>query len=182
MVSAINSSSTGMQGMAQMAQMRANMFKKSDADSSGGLDVEEFKGLLAHGPGKAQAADSSSNSVEDDFASFDADGDGSLTQTELDDGMEARMAEFRSTVDRFGGGPGGPGGPPPGPPPEESSGSDEDSDDSDPLQTLLAALQGSDAKSQKVADQLRQLLQGLMDDSGSAGSGSSSGSSLSVAA
>jgi len=177
MVSSISSSGTQNSALAtQMAQMRAQMFKKSDADSSGGLNVEEFKVMVAQGPGKPPGADSSS-SVEDDFASFDTDGDGSLTQTELDDGMEARMAEFRSTVDRFGGGPGGPGGPPPGPPPDGESSSDEE-DDSDPLQTLMEALQGTDAKSQKVADQLRQLLQGLMDDSGT----STTSSSLSVTA
>lgn len=175
MVSSVSSS--GMQNSAlatQMAQMRAQMFKKSDSDSSGGLNVEEFKAMVAQGPGRPPGADASS-SIENDFASFDADGDGSLTQTELDAGVEARMAEFRSTVDRFGGGPGGPGGPPPGPPPD--SGSSDDEDESDPLQTLMAALEGTDAKSQKVADQLRQLLQGLMDDSGT-----TSGSSLSVAA
>jgi hypothetical protein len=179
MVSSISSAGMGnaqAAQMAQMAQARAQMFKKSDADSSGGLNVDEFKALVAQGPGKAAPETSQ---LEEDFASFDADGDGSLTQTELDAGIETKMAEFRSTVDRFGGGPGGPGGPPPGPPPGEAEDSSDDSTEDDPLQLLMAALEGSDAKSQKVADQLRQLLQGLMDDGGAS---SSASSSLSVSA
>jgi hypothetical protein len=188
MISSIGSGASSGQAAA-MAQMRSQIFKKSDADASGGLDATEFRALVANGPGGAQDA----ASVETDFKAFDSNSDGSLTQAELDAGVEQKMQAFRSTMDLFGGvegseGPRGPGGPPPGPPPAErvaddSEGSTSSSDEADPLATLLAALESDSAGATRVASALRELLRGLTESTGgSAGASASSGQTMSVSA
>jgi hypothetical protein len=191
MISSIGSGASSGQAAA-MAQMRSQMFTKSDTDASGGLDATEFQALVSHGPGGQRDA----SSVEADFKSFDSDSDGSLSQAELEAGFEQKMQAFRSTVDSFGGaegagGPGGPGGPPPGPPPQGAAGA-EGSDSStssttestdeedDPLATLLAALENNTAASSRVATALRDLLRGLTGTETDTGTSTSESVSVSV--
>lgn len=64
-------------GNVDFSAMRQAMLQKTDADGSGGLSLEEFK--AGHG-----RSDSGAPSVENIFAKIDADGDGSVTQTELE--------------------------------------------------------------------------------------------------
>lgn len=192
MISSIGPGASSGQAAA-MAQMRSQIFNKSDADASGGLDATEFQALVAQGPGGAQDA----ASAEADFKAFDSDSDGSLSQAELEAGFEQKMQAFRSTLDAFGGaeaaegprGPGGPGGPPPGPPPTASASEDSSetssTEEDDPLTALLAALESDTAGASRVASALRELLRGLTDSSGgSAGTAgaASSGPTLSVSA
>jgi hypothetical protein len=180
MISSISSGASSGQAAA-MAQMRSQMFKKSDADASGGLDATEFQALVAQGPGAARDA----ASTEADFKAFDADSDGSLSQTELEAGFEQKMQAFRSTMDTFGGAEGarGPGGPPPGPPPASADdGSDTATEEEDPLTALLAALESDSAGASRVATALRDLLRGLADEGTGAGATANSGQTVSVSA
>lgn len=82
------SSSLSSSLLQQLQQTRQNQFQKADTDGNGGLSLEEFK---VAGPkdaqGNAIAPPSGAGSVEDLFTSIDSDGDGSLTQGELDAGF-----------------------------------------------------------------------------------------------
>ncbi len=78
-----------------LSAMRQAMFQKADADSSGGLSLEEFQAV---GPKDGQAPQGAP-SVSDIFASIDTDSDGSVTQTELD--AQAK-ADFTSRLQQGG--------------------------------------------------------------------------------
>ena len=80
---------------ADLSAMRQAMFQKADADSSGGLSLEEFQAM---GP-KDGKAPQGAPSVSDIFASIDTDSDGSVTQTELD--AQAK-ADFTSRMQQGG--------------------------------------------------------------------------------
>lgn len=104
----------------QRAQER---FEAADTDKSGGLSLEEFQ---ASGPKDAEKAGRSGGnrpSAEEMFARMDSDGDGSLTQTEMETAFQSMRSQTKGALlaaqEEAGGangGPGGAGGPPPGPP------------------------------------------------------------------
>jgi Ca2+-binding EF-hand superfamily protein len=96
----VSSVSGGMPSMQQMQQMQQKMFKKADTDGSGGLDKTEFSNLITSGPGGAAPG---GVTAEDAFGKIDANGDGQLTQSELDRGMKDMMTNLQSTMSVFGG-------------------------------------------------------------------------------
>ncbi len=106
--------------MAELSELRAQRFQSADTDSSGGLTLEEMlQGRQNLPSGK------NGPSIEDMFAQMDADGDGEVTQSE----MEAAP----------------PPPPPSGPPPGGGMASDSDDDDEDDtIATLLEALEEAD--------------------------------------
>ncbi|MDQ7249079.1 hypothetical protein [Dongia sedimenti] len=130
---------------AGLAQMREQMFQKLDADSSGTIDETEF----AKGPDGSSGMDSGIASAL--FKSFDTDGDGGLTQDELETGFQKLSSSMRSVLigTQEQGGPGGPDGPPP-PPPAEAAGGSDSSDNS--LDTLLKMLQTGDTSAASGSD------------------------------
>lgn len=77
-------SSAGFDFSAMRARFQENAmakFEAADADKSGGLSLDEFKGLQADSPlGSAKPA--GAPSAEEMFAKLDADGDGQLTAAE----------------------------------------------------------------------------------------------------
>lgn len=87
-ISSTNSAMDLMAMREEMAAMREEMFAKSDTDASGGISIEEFTEASANRPvGGAESAEG--KSIEDIFAEIDADGDGEVTSTEMDEHMEA---------------------------------------------------------------------------------------------
>jgi hypothetical protein len=140
---------------AGLAQMREQMFKKLDADGSGGIDETEFATGSPGGPSGSGGMDSGIASAL--FTSFDTDSDGSLTQDELETGFQKLSSSMRSvligTQEAGGtqggpGGAGGPDGPPPPPPPQDSDGGSSDSS----LDTLLSLLQGATGNATGTSD------------------------------
>jgi hypothetical protein len=118
----MTSSIGGVSGLSHAghAQMREQMFKKLDADGSGGIDETEF----ANGPSGSGGMDSGIATAL--FKAFDSDSDGSLTQDELESGFQKLSSSMKSVLigTQEQGGPGGAGGPDgPPPPPEASDGS-----------------------------------------------------------
>lgn len=75
--------------------LSAKVFAKADTDASGGLNVDEFKELAAKGPGAERRA---TKDLDAAFTSIDADGDGSLSKTEMGDAWQAWKSQFRTTV------------------------------------------------------------------------------------
>lgn len=86
-MTAISNNSVSSMLNQQMQQARQDMFKKADADDSGGLTLEEFS---AAGPTDADGnkidPPAGAASVEEMFASLDTDGDGILSQSEMEAG------------------------------------------------------------------------------------------------
>lgn len=111
MVSAVSSnSSLTMQLLSQTQQQTPQArFASADSDSSDGLSLDEY----------ANFAPEFVSDVEDSFNSIDSDGDGSLTQTELQSFAENNGINGR---------------PPPPPPPSDSA------DDTSTELTLLEQL------------------------------------------
>jgi hypothetical protein len=73
------------------------MFSKADADASGGIDSKEFSTMVSISPmGRAAAAGGAN--TEEMFGKLDGNGDGSLTQAEMEDGMKKAM-EFSNSSD-----------------------------------------------------------------------------------
>ncbi|PZW42138.1 EF hand domain-containing protein [Humitalea rosea] len=72
--------------MAQIREIRAQLFKKADADQSGGLTLSEFTALGQSLPGgpAATAGTSATDAAQAMFSRRDTDGDGSLTEAEMD--------------------------------------------------------------------------------------------------
>jgi hypothetical protein len=68
------------------------LFKRADADGSGGVDASELQKMLAHHPGGGSAVDFSR-------LDSDSDGSGSLDATELDTAMKSLMPKPSSTVE-----------------------------------------------------------------------------------
>lgn len=81
-----------------MAAMKKELFGKADADGSGGLSKTELSDLLSKGP------NGDSIDTEQAFASFDADGDGNVTEDEMDAGMKSLHSQMESNMNkiRFG--------------------------------------------------------------------------------
>ena len=67
----------------QFAQQRAAQFAEDDADSSGGLSLDEFKAAHEKRAGGAEKP-AGAPSVEEIFSSLDADGSGEVTQAEIE--------------------------------------------------------------------------------------------------
>jgi Ca2+-binding EF-hand superfamily protein len=140
MVSSINSSgSYGMQAMQQ------NLFKKMDADGSGGISQAELKTLatdINSKTGKTLKVDDTS------FTSYDSDGSGTLSSEELMKAMESNG---------FGPPGGMAGAGEMGPPPAK-----------DQAAATYAANAGEDSLASLIADLQQQLLQ-LQSESGNQG-------------
>ncbi len=79
---------------ADMEVMKQELFGKADADSSGGLSKTELSDFLSKGPN----GDSMDTDVA--FASFDSDGDGSVTQDEMDSGMKNMRSQMESNMNQ----------------------------------------------------------------------------------
>jgi hypothetical protein len=160
-------------GSAGHAQMRERMFQKLDADGSGTVDETEF----AKGPDGSSGMDSGIASAL--FTAFDTNGDGGLTQDELETGFQKLSSSMRSvligTQEQAGaGGPDGPDGPPPPPPAQGADGTGSDDSSFDALLSLLqntgtSASDGSDddssasatSASAAVRNDFKQLLSDL---------------------
>ncbi len=138
---------------AGLSHMRERMFQKLDADGSGTVDETEF----AKGPDGSSGMDSGVASAL--FTSFDTDGDGGLTQDELETGFQKLSSSMRSVLigTQDQGGPGGPGGPggsggPNGPPPPPAQQADGDDSDDNSLDALLKLLQTNDTTASSDQD------------------------------
>lgn len=82
-------------------EMRAQMFKDTDADGSGTISKDELTQRIANAPKPPGASETEETpDVEEMFSQIDADGDGEISETENNAFLEAREAE-------------GPKGPPP---------------------------------------------------------------------
>lgn len=121
----------------QMAAMKKAMYDKADADGSGGLSKTELTDFLAKGP-NGDSIDSEST-----FTSFDSDGDGSISEDEMDKGMQSLRSQMESNMNkaRFGGeqgqGMGDMMSPPPPPPNKGLSDSDGSSSSSKNIMSSL---------------------------------------------
>lgn len=99
----ISAMSGGMPSLDAMRQMQQKMFSKADADASGGLDATEFESMMKASPmGGGQGA--GGLSTEDAFKRIDGDGNGQLSQAEMEEAHQQMMARMQSTVQAFGGG------------------------------------------------------------------------------
>jgi hypothetical protein len=125
----------GMPDFSRLQDLRQQAFNKADVDGSGGLSIAEFQGL--EGPGGAKPSEAQ---AEEAFKAFDGDGDGQLTQRELDDGLQKMMQSLSTQgLAGFSGFAGGP--------PQQAQAGGETLQQ---LQSLLAALeQGSTGEEQR---------------------------------
>lgn len=92
MVSAISNSVSSLNSQ-MMAQLRQAQFAKADQNEDGGLSLAEF---LTTGPqeNKAPPPPQGLSSDSDLFTSFDSNTDGSLSQTELENGLKSIASNF----------------------------------------------------------------------------------------
>jgi hypothetical protein len=97
----ISSISGGMPSMQSFQAMKQQVFSKADTSGNGTLDIAEFKSLATQAP--AGKAPPGVQDPENFFKTADADGNGQLTDTELQGGMERAMQAFRSTMSMAGG-------------------------------------------------------------------------------
>ena len=146
---------TQAQAMAFMTQQlsgpsNADVFSATDTDSDGAVSLEEF--------GNDEAAgDISSDALQQLFDLIDADGSGSITESESSDFLDAVKTALNDS--HGAGGPGGPGGPPPGGPPpgaSASSGDEQDKDGTTLSTGLLSMAQNAykQTQQQSLLDQL----------------------------
>jgi Ca2+-binding EF-hand superfamily protein len=100
-MSSIGSIGSGVGGYAALQRSqppsKEELFKRADADGSGGVDTSELQKMLAQRPGGTGSATEDSGAV--DFSQLDSDGSGSLDATELDAAMKALMFKPSSTVE-----------------------------------------------------------------------------------
>ena len=146
---------TQAQAMAFMTQQlsgpsNADVFSATDTDGDGAVSLDEFGNDEA-------AADISSDALQQLFDLIDADGSGSITESESSDFLDAVKTALNDS--HGAGGPGGPGGPPPGGPPPGASASsgDEQDEDGTTLSTgLLSMAQNAykQTQQQSLLDQL----------------------------
>ncbi len=109
------------------------MFNKVDSDGSGGVDKVELSDMAQ----KMSRMHGETVDSEALMASFDADEDGTLSESELDSALQS----LRPSGGPQGAGPAG--GPPPGgPPPGGASGAEEEDEETE-LEKLLAELASS---------------------------------------
>lgn len=165
------------------AQRAQFMFKKADADGSGGVDATELQTVLDK---ISEKTGTDLGKASDRFASMDSDGDGSLSSSELDTGVKSLMPEPSSTMEfaqrMGGGGQGGPGGAQGMPPPPPGGGGEGAGDSStsstsatsssasiDPLDTNE---DGVVSAQERMAGDMSQVLQAVMKAGDSDGDGS----------
>jgi Ca2+-binding EF-hand superfamily protein len=91
-----------MPSMGAMRLVQQKMFGKADADASGGLDAAEFESMMKNGPMGGQGP--GGMSAADAFQKIDVDGNGQVSQAEMEGAHEQMMARFQSTMQAFGGG------------------------------------------------------------------------------
>jgi len=139
------------QTMAFMAQQmsapsNADIFADTDTDSDGLVSLAEL--------GADDAATSiSSEGLQKLFDLIDADGDGSITEIESSEFLDAVKTALQDTSSATGSPPpGGPprGGPPPGGPPPASSEEDDDAEDSTTTSLLATAQNAYTASAQQT--------------------------------
>jgi Ca2+-binding EF-hand superfamily protein len=139
------------QTMAFMAQQmsapsNADIFADTDTDSDGLVSLAEL--------GADDAATSiSSEGLQKLFDLIDADGDGSITESESSEFLDAVKTALQDTSSATGSPPpGGPprGGPPPGGPPPASSEEDDDAEDSTTTSLLATAQNAYTASAQQT--------------------------------
>lgn len=99
-MSSIGSIGSGVGGFSALQRpqppSKEALFKRADADGSGGVDASELQELVSHRPGGSGSA---ANDSSVDFSALDGDGSGSLDATELDTAMKALMPKPGSTVE-----------------------------------------------------------------------------------
>jgi hypothetical protein len=157
---------SGMSGMGGMGGMKRpdpqEMFRRDDADGSGGIDQEELTAVAE------KMAEKSGMSIDAEglMAEFDADEDGTLNEEEMKSAMG-------SVNEQMGPPPkgGGQGGPPPmggpmgmgGPPPSEASAmySQNSTDETSELTQLLESLAESEEEDEDGSDLTQQWLNAL---------------------
>lgn len=138
---------------ARMQDMRSQRFADADTDGSGGLSEEEFSAGVSDSP-FAGVFQNAGRSTSDMFGKLDADGDGNLTEAEMEEAnpfngggaMSSNMMNMLLQIQELGGGlAGGPGSPLAldlnamfGQPPEQPSGG------ADPISDFLDALSGEE--------------------------------------
>lgn len=81
-------------GQSRKAEHEARMFAKVDSDGSGGVDATELAAMLEKGPLSGQSGDSAEL-----LKKMDGNGDGSLSQDELGQGLRELMPPPASTLD-----------------------------------------------------------------------------------
>lgn len=129
-ISSISSSTTYAAAGVSRQQRAQERFEAADTDKSGGLSLEEFQTAGPKDADKAGRSGGNRPSAEEMFARMDGDGDGSLTQTEMETAFQSMRSQTKGALlaaqEEAGGAsggrppgppPGGAGGPPPGPPP-----------------------------------------------------------------
>lgn len=77
------------------AEMKQAMYAKADVNGDGKLDETELANFLSKGPGgdKLDSAET--------FKSFDTDSDGSVSETEMDTGMQALRTQMESNMNQI---------------------------------------------------------------------------------
>ncbi|MBE2215957.1 MAG: EF-hand domain-containing protein [Opitutaceae bacterium] len=128
------------------AQMRAQLFKKTDADSSGTITKQELTDAIANIPKPSGGTGDEAPEVEQMFSAMDTDANGEVT--------EAEHTSFLEQVDAQRGGQRPP------PPPSGGAGGFEGS--TDMLSSLLSALQDS-ANDEETSTDVSALIQKLVD-------------------
>ena len=94
-----------MPSLQQMSQMRDRMFSKADADGSGKLDFKEFQNAIQDSPLAKLSGGISEADARQAFDKLDTEHTGQVSRQQLDAGSDQLMAQFRSTVSAFDGGP-----------------------------------------------------------------------------
>lgn len=105
----ISSLGSGMPSMQSLQSMKQQVFSKADTSGNGSLDMAEFTSLVAQAP--TGQAPPGMKDPENFFKTADVNGNGQLSETELQDGMGRAMQSLRSTMSMSGGAPGAAGAP-----------------------------------------------------------------------
>ena len=98
--SAMLSSGSQCRGTRDPQAFQEKLFSKLDVNGDGGIDQSELSELVdfASSSVSGTSASSSSTAATDLFKSMDADGDGTLTKTELADGTKKLFDELRTQL------------------------------------------------------------------------------------
>lgn len=81
---------------ASWAARRQQMFNTADTNGDGSLDITEFTTMMSSRPAPPSTDGNTPPSAEDLFAKFDTDGNGQLSQDELDAGMKSIRQAFHA--------------------------------------------------------------------------------------
>jgi hypothetical protein len=98
--SAMLSSGSQCRGARDPQAFQEKLFSKLDVNGDGGIDQSELSKFVdfASSSVNGTSASSSGSSTTDLFKSMDADGDGTLTKTELADGAKKLFDELRTQL------------------------------------------------------------------------------------